>query len=186
MTGYVIDALSRLCCPALAALVIFESHYLRMRCRADNAKLHALLHAILAADKSLILRVKHASLDSVPYVIAECANPVNLCHVCLQSLLRRWDRTIPASPAFTVHHNRRINLVKCCPHSIHCLNVMHCHQIKAESVNVVLLRPVNNRIHDIFADHGAVRSRLVSTAGCIGIILTYFSVKIIWHCFLIP
>ena len=181
MTRYIVDALSRLRCPAPDAVA---GRHLRVRRRSDYAEPDAFLHPVLPADKSFILRLKYASFDRVPDVVAECANPVDLCHIGLQSLLRGRDRAVPASPALAVHHDRGIDPVERCTHRIHRPDIVHCHQVKTETVNVVLRRPVDNRIHDVLAHHGMVGSCLVSTGGRIGIAPANLSVVVIRHRFL--
>ena len=72
-------------------------------------------------------------------------------------------------PAFTVGEDGRINLVECGTDLTHGLLVMDAHEVKTETVDVVLACPVTNGLYHELAVHLMVGSGLVAATGTVGI-----------------
>ena len=52
---------------------------------------------------------------------------------------------------------------------VHGPDIMNTHQVEAEPVHVILVIPVSHTLHHELAHHRLFRSRLVATAGAIGV-----------------
>ncbi len=74
-----------------------------------------------------------------------------------------------ACPAFAVHHDTGIDLVHVGTNHVHGLAVMHAHQVKTITVDVVLFRPVLEHFTHILAVHRALGGGVVTAAGLLAV-----------------
>ena len=128
-------------------------------------------------DVSLLESTEFLSLDCVAEIIIESSVTCSRC-----SLARFCDSVsdsrISACPRFSVDHDVRINLAKLVINFRHSLVFMAAHQIKAESVYVVIEHPVFERLDDISFYDRMIRGNLVSAAGSVHVVSVGHAVKI--------
>ena len=114
--------------------------------------------------------IETAALDGVAGVVAEDADalvqhgqvrlvglvPVQLAAAALPRLAVHQDIP-PAGQGIQSGTGR-----------VHGVHVVQAHQVEPETVDVVLLRPVEQRVDHIFAGHGALAGKLVAAAAAVG------------------
>ena len=74
----------------------------------------------------------------------------------------------PGRPAFSIHAYCRVNLVECLADGIHGLDVMNPHQVKTESVYVILSGPIADRLYHETPHHRPFAGRFIATTRCVG------------------
>src|SRR5690554_3788528 len=116
---------------------------LGMLYRPNNAELDSFLKA-LSLDESPFLRMEDMALESIPQVIAERCNARELDCVFLQRPLPFRQCAWARGPAFAVNQDLGINRIQGTAHRLHRFEMMEPHQVKAETGNVVLLRPIRH------------------------------------------
>ena len=135
---------------------------------ATDQTIHdAHLMSRLSNQESAFLIIVPRTTDTVTHFIREHGNARHLICVCLhgQFFLRHLWRS--CRPSFTIHKNSRVNLVQFRTDGIHRFNVMNTHQVETETVNMILIDPMQYRFNHVFAHHGSVAGRFIATAGCI-------------------
>ena len=70
-------------------------------------------------------------------------------------------------PTFSINTDGRINLVHSFPDLIHGFNIMHSHQVKTETVNMIFFYPIKNGLYHKLAHHRAFTCRLITASGTI-------------------
>ena len=51
---------------------------------------------------------------------------------------------------------------------LNCFHVQKAHQVEPKAIHMVFIRPVVNRVHNVFANHSPLRGGVVAAAGAIG------------------
>ena len=72
-----------------------------------------------------------------------------------------WCETGSHVPTFSVKKNARIQSIHRLPNSIHCRHIVNAHQIKAETIDLVLFDPVREGINHVLAVHFMLTSRFI-------------------------
>ena len=104
------------------------------------------------------------SLDSVTDVVAEHRHALHLRHIFLQRTTFNGQRAVACCPSLAINHCIRIDGAHLCRHAVHRFYVVDCHQVEAESVDMIFLCPILYRVHDIVAHLTAVGCRLVAAS----------------------
>ncbi len=69
------------------------------------------------------------------------------------------------TPALTVENHVGMGFVNCLHHRIDGFRIDQTHQIKAEAVDVIFIRPVGDGVYDVLLYHSALAGGVISTAG---------------------
>ena len=145
--------------------------------RAQDAEDHHFGCAVvgLAVDVALILGVEDAALQAVADGVVEdrhgadaLAAGNNLGNIGLSGLEFRAQRGAAAGPALAVEDRLGVDGVDRLLDGLHGLDIVQGHEIEAEAVDVVLLRPVGHGVHHVLAEHDPLGGRLVAAAGAVG------------------
>ena len=166
MGGHVVDHHGAVDVPAGArALVASED-------AEDHLGGRGLVRA--AVDVARALDVEHAALEPVADRVVEHghrADPavrcLDLADIVLIGALRARERAAAAGPALAVDQRVRIDRVQGAFDRLHGLEIVQRHQVEAEAVDLVFLRPVADRIDHVLAEHRALRGRLVAAAAAV-------------------
>ena len=82
-------------------------------------------------------------------------------------------------PAFTIDANCRVYSVHRLADFVHCLDVMHSHQVKAETIDMIFLHPVEDGFYHKLTHHRALACRLIAASRTIRQAAVFFlTVKI--------
>ena len=136
--------------------------------RADARTLFARLH------KAALLGIHHAALDRVAESVVKRADAVVQLR---QVLLVRKHRAVVGVgrhvPRLAVHQNLfaaavLIQLVERRTDAVHRDHVVQAHQVEAEAVDMVLLRPVGDGVDHVFAEHFVLGGGVVRAARAVG------------------
>ena len=130
-----------------------------------------------AVDVSLILCIEYAALQTVADRIVENADSAcsafrggDLPDIGLACPFGFGKFARAARPAFTVNEAFRVDGVQCLFDRLHGSYVMQCHQVEAETVDVVFRCPVDHGIDHVFTVHRTLGSGLVAAAGAAAVI----------------
>ena len=145
-------------------------------CRADICKVNLRVWAagtdtetdilaklFLSGYKTLLTQIKDTALDSIAQIVVKSGNAGNQGNVRLCGAHFFFKGAFPAGPSFAVHQKLRVDFIKARADCAHGINIMQSHQVKAESVNMVFLCPVCERINQKGANHRMFGSRFVAT-----------------------
>ena len=125
------------------------------------------LEALLARDKAVVLLGEHRALELVADRVVEerdgGSRGVELVAVGLDRHRGLVHRGVHI-PAFTDDDDRGVDLVKGRTHLLHRLQVMQAHEVEAEAIHVVFLRPIGDGIHNVLAHHRPLGRGVVATA----------------------
>ena len=125
-----------------------------------------------AVDIAGVGGIKDIALDAIARIITEKADPVTQrieCALVGRACAALQIRTA-AHPWLAVHQDAFAagQAVERGADRVHRVHILQRHQIKAEAVDVVGFGPVQHRIHDEFAHHGALAGKVAAAAGAIG------------------
>ena len=98
--------------------------------------------------------------------------------ILLDCLFGRWQIGVQI-PTFTQHNDRRIDFIQGNTDFVHCFDVVDSHKIKAESIQMEILRPIGDAVDDVFAHHKTLRSSVVSDTSTVGERSIFISAEII-------
>ena len=124
-----------------------------VRHRADNASFQRSYGVSVAADKALVIGVECTALDGITDIVVEKPDLAELVGVPLIGELIGVYRRFAACPALAVHKDPVIYLVKLGTDSVHSLDVVQCHKVEAEAVDMILLDPEFERVDDELSHH---------------------------------
>ena len=123
-----------------------------------------------ALDVTRLPGVKTAALDDVAGVVAEDADALGQHgEVRLVGLVP--VELAPATlPRLTVHQDASAarQSVQRGPQFVHGVHVIEAHEVEAEAVDVIFLRPVEHRVDEVFPGHGPLTGKLVAAAAAVG------------------
>ena len=167
MTGHIVDD----------AVIRHRPGYHRVLHAAGQAEHHlsGCVFADDSADITPVLRIEHTALQAVPDRVVEYRNRADgafggcdLFDVGLACPPVFHQRRCSAGPAFAVKDRPGIDGVHLGLDLLHGLYIMKRHQIKAEAVHMIFLRPVADRIHHVLPEHRAFRSGFIAAPGAVG------------------
>ena len=120
---------------------------------------------LVPLDEPLRLRIEHAALNGIAVRIIEEADRRFIC--CQFTRIRLYGHFALGHcgvhiPAFADDHDRRIDLIKGGTDFLHSFLVDKAHKVEPETVDIVVLRPVGDRIHNILAHHGTLRGGIIA------------------------
>ena len=125
---------------------------------------------IAAADKPWRAVIKHVALDRVARGIAERAHARHPAQMLPPRQVRAAVRTgSAAGPRFAVDQlfAPAVARVQRLADAVHQAHRQKAHQVEAEAVDVVFLRPVEHGVEDIARAHAALGRQLVAAAGAV-------------------
>ena len=127
---------------------------------------------ISSIDKTNRTLIHQVSLHRIPGVVTESGNgridPFHAPFITQYSSLTR--STSGSSPRFSVNEffTHSIPLIQGLLNTIHQLRIQQTHQIKAETVHVVLFRPVEHGIENVLRTHTAFRCQFIAASRAVG------------------
>ena len=133
---------------------------------AHDAEFQALLVALDTAQERCLTVAVPRTAQAVTYAVAEGGNARHLTDVGFHSQLFAWISATACTPALAIDENV---LGHGCADSIHRLDVMHAHQVKAETVDVVLLHPIFHALDHITAHGFTFTGGLVAAAAAVAV-----------------
>ena len=164
MAGNVVDTLGRFLCP------IRHAHKTVFQIGLGNQ---------CAGYKTGKGIVKDAAPQLIPNGIAEEGKTWNHMGISLNGQgTAGFGKGGVHGPAFTVENNIGVVGMNGCHHFPDGLNIDQAHQIKAEAVNVVFIRPVFHTVNDILAYHAPLGSGVIAAAGSVGKDIVCFPAEI--------
>ena len=128
-----------------------------------NTKLNTLLSTGKSGKESTFVVIIERTTQSITHFIGESGNtghPIRI-HLHSQRVLRHL-RSL-SRPSFTINNDTRINRRSSLADFIHCCNIMNSHQVKAEPIKMVFVKPMQYRLYHIFPHHRTVTCRFITT-----------------------
>ena len=107
--------------------------------------------------------------DGVADVIGEYGDVLHLAHVLFKCAAFRLQRRVSRGPSFAVDEDGGVHLLEGGSHHVHGLDVMNGHQVEAEAVHMVFLRPIPGGVDDEVAHLLQIRCGLVAASGGVGV-----------------
>ena len=164
MARHVVDNLGRCAGVGKFRVVALAVVYLRVRRRGYDADFHGLLVARLAGGETTVFGVTVVSFHGIADVVREYGNPLHLVYILFEGASLGRQRRVAGSPPFAIDENRWVDFLELGGDFVHRLDVVYGHEVEAEAVDVIFLRPVFHRVDDKVAHHLAVRGGLVAAA----------------------
>ena len=123
-----------------------------------------------ALDVTRLPGVKTAALDDVAGVVAEDADALGQHGEVRLVGLVPVELASAALPRLTVHQDASAarQSVQRGPQFVHGVHVIEAHEVEAEAVDVIFLRPVEHRVDEVFPGHGPLTGKLVAAAAAVG------------------
>ena len=131
-----------------------------------------ILQSFAAVYKSRLIGNEYMPFDGIPGFVTENSDiAVQKLHVFLKGLnIWLFYTGFAGGPGFSEY--QLFASAKTCiqrpANPVHKLSVQKTHQIKSEAVNVDLLCPVQNGIHNIIGTHGVLAGNVISTGRAVG------------------
>ena len=155
MAGDIIDALSRLLSPE------------------GNTHIGAVQDVLIhdgTVDEAGNGHIKHTAPECIPDGIAEESKFRNQVGIVLGAEGNIGLRhTSFHGPALTVENHIGVLLVDLLHDGIDGIGIDEAHQVKTEAIDVVLVSPVGNGIHQILADHAALGGGIIAAGRAVGV-----------------
>ena len=134
--------LPRLQSPCLLAVVHLRHVNLRMAYGTGDAVLHALLLTRQAGYEGALRVVVERAAQRVAHLVAEGRDAGCLTHVGFHGELFHRIGARACAPSLAVDERCGEGKVEHAAYFVHCLDVVHAHQVYTEAVDVVLVNPV--------------------------------------------
>ena len=167
MAGNVSNQLRRLQCPRLVAIVDFRQIHTRMLNSAHQTETDALLVTGQSGKERAHMVIVERTAQTVTHLVAECTDTRHLSTIGLYRTTLFFQLRCLGCPALTVQQDGRVYFIQHSTDSVHRLDVMDSHQVKAETVQMVLLHPPAYRLQHELAHHWTLAGGLVAATGCI-------------------
>ena len=148
----------------------------------NNTKLDTFFSPRNSGKKSTLMIVIERTTQSVTHFIRECSNTRHPVSIRFHS--QRVFRHLGSfsRPTLTINNDTRINCRSCLTNFIHRCYIMNTHQIKAETVKVILIKPMQHGLYHIFPHHRAVTCRFITASGSISkATVRHLAIKISRH-----
>ena len=85
-------------------------------------------------------------------------------HICLHSQrIGRIFRSL-SRPSFSIYINRRIYFIHRFTNLVHCLYIVHSHQVKTKTIDMIFINPVQYRFNHILTHHRTIARRFITTS----------------------
>ena len=150
--------------PRLLGIVDARHVDLRMADGPRNAILQTLL-AVGQPDKEATLGiVVERSAQSVPNLVAEGGNARHLRDIGLRAQPTGRQGARPRAPPLAIDEDGGVYGVEHLTYLVHGLDIVHTHQVETETVDMVLLRPIANRLQHEAPHHRLLGGCLIATA----------------------
>ena len=167
MAGNVANHLGRLLRPRFLTIINRITPYLRMLNSTHNSEFNTHFCSRNSGEESPFLLFPHRSAKPITQFIREYGNSRHVGNIPFHC--QRICRILGSvgCPTFSINTNGRINLVHRFPDLIHGFNIMHSHQVKTETVNMIFFYPIKNGLYHKLAHHRAFTCRLITASGTI-------------------
>ena len=136
---------------------------LRMLDTACDTEFDISLVACNTVHETGILATERAAYG-VTDIVAERSHLVK--HVCIgfeSDLICRISRS-RCSPSFAVDHDIRVDGMETLADEVHGLDIMDCHKVETETVDMIFVHPPFERLDHVFAEHLLLGSGLVAAS----------------------
>ena len=170
MATHVADLLRRIVGPWLLVIVDLRHIHLWMSDTAHDTKLQALFLARDSSQESTLMIIGERTTESITHIITEGCYPIELLSISLHSQFIHWISTRACAPSLTIDIDGRINLVDLGTNLLHCLDVMHAHQVEAEAIDMIFINPILHAFQHELTHQWLLGSRLIATSRTIGIL----------------
>ena len=134
---------------------------------SNNSEFYAHFSPRHSGKESSFVLLPYRSTKSIAQFIRKHSNSGHVGNI---SFHRQWICRILRSfsrPTFSIDTNSRIDFVDSLSNLVHCFNIMHPHQVKAEAVNMIFFYPIKNGLYHKLAHHRAFTCRLITASGTI-------------------
>ena len=142
MATDIADGLPRLQSPGFLAVIHLRHVNLRMADSPGDAEFYALLVSRHAGYERALAVVVERSAQRVAHLVAERGYAGCLAHVGFHGELVYWIGARARAPAFAIDERCGEGAVEHAADFVHCLDVMHAHQVNTEAVDVVFVNPI--------------------------------------------
>ena len=183
MARNITDHLCRLFSPESLTIIHQIIVHLRMLDSTDNTELDTLLSSRNSGKKSTLMIVIERATQSIAHFIRECSDTRHPVSICFHS--QRVFRHLGSfsRPTFTINNDTRVNCRSCLTNFIHRCYIMNAHQIKAKTVKVIFINPMQHGFYHIFPHHRTVTCRFIATSGSVSkATIRHLAIKISRHC----
>ena len=158
-----------LCGPSLFGVVHLAVVNLRVGRHAGDTRLHTFLLAGQRGQEGAFGVVAEGTAQGIAQLIGEGGYAGHLRDVGLGGQQLAVDGALSGAPSLAVEEDRGVYLVDRLAYGVHRLDVVHAHEVEAESVDVVLINPVFHRLNHELPHQGPVGGRFVAAAGAVAV-----------------
>ena len=120
---------------------------------SNNSEFYAHFSPRHSGKESSFVLLPYRSTKSIAQFIRKHSNSGHVGNI---SFHRQWICRILRSfsrPTFSIDTNSRIDFVDSLSNLVHCFNIMHPHQVKAEAVNMIFFYPIKNGLYHELTHH---------------------------------
>ena len=137
-----------------------------------QSELHALLMTGVAGKIGRLGVVREGTAKSITHLIGKSTYTRHAVCMRLHGTKAIVYGRRTGGPSLTVDGDGRVYLVQFLAYEIHCLYVVYSHQVKAETVYVVLFHPIAYALQHELAHQGTLAGSFIATTRSIGIVAT--------------
>ena len=107
------------------------------------------------------------STEAVAELVAEHGNTRHTRYIGLHRQLFFRQLRFLRRPTFAINEDGRVYLAQGGPYLVHGLDVMQPHQVETETIDVIFLGPITDRLHHVTPHHRTFAGGLVSATGTV-------------------
>ncbi|MNE58190.1 hypothetical protein D3C80_1532050 [compost metagenome] len=125
--------------------------------------LHGLFKTTFAADKSRLLKPEDVALHRIAEAVVKMSDARQHIRIALGGQPRRGKLRVH-NPALADRQERRIDLIQPAADFLHCPDINQSHQIKAESVDMILPGPIQDGLYNKTGHHQPLAGDIIAAA----------------------
>ena len=142
VAAYITDLLGWVVGPRLLVIVHLVHIHLRMSDATHDTELQTLLLSRKTSQERTLMVIRERTTKGITHIIAEGTDTVELVGIRLHGKFLRRISTAACAPSLTIDIDARINTVHHLTDSLHGLDIMHTHQVKTETVDMIFIYPI--------------------------------------------
>ena len=142
VAAYIADLLGWVVGPRLLVIVHLVHIHLRMSDATHDTELQTLLLSRKTSQERTLMVIRERTTKGITHIIAEGTDTVELVGIRLHGKFLRRISTAACAPSLTIDIDARINTVHHLTDSLHGLDIMHTHQVKTETVDMIFIYPI--------------------------------------------
>ena len=144
-----------------------------------NTELHSYFMSRTSDYEGTLVVISERAAQTVAELIAESCNTGHLIDIVFHGKFGFRQLWRLRCPSFSIYKYGRIYRIECLADFLHGNNIVYPHQVEAEAVNMIFLRPVAYRLNHKLTHHSTFACRFVAASGSIGkLSVVFVTVKI--------